>query len=323
MSKSISPTALGAFVIGAIILIVAAVLIFSSGSFFSQNYTAVAVFPGNVKGLVVGAPVEMRGVKIGSVKSIEILFDKKSKSITVPVYLEINPNALSDVPYSNQSSKVSSNEEWRRELSSLIKVGLKAELSLKSLVTGQLIVDVDFYPDSPINLSNIDDRYPEIPTRKTMTDRVISSLQKLPLPQLFTKAIKVLDDIDQLVTSQNVKETLISIRQTSLTVNQLLENMDSQITPLSKSIKTTLRDISSLTTKANQKIDPLLDSAIEAMLEARHAMSSIDDLVSKDSVTRVDLDNTLDELAKAATSIRTLTDYLERHPEALLKGKGY
>lgn len=323
MSKSVSPTALGAFVIGAIILIVAAVLIFSSGSFFSQNYMAVAVFPGNVKGLVVGAPVEMRGVKIGSVKSIEILFDKESKSITVPVYLEINPNALNEEPSAIKSSKTSSQEEWKSELNALIDVGLRAELSLKSLVTGQLIVDVDFYPDTPLNLTQIDNRYPELPTRETMTDRMINTIQKLPLQQLLSKAIKVLDDIDQLITSENIKETLVSIRQTTLSAHQLLENMDSQIKPLSTSVKSTLNDISSLTTNANRQIGPLSDSTIKAMLEAKHVMKSIDDLVGSDSVTRGDLDNTLKELAKAAKSLRSLTDYLERHPEALIKGKGY
>lgn len=323
MSKSVSPTALGAFVIGAIILIVASVLIFSSGNIFSQNYIAVAVFPGNVKGLVVGSPVEMRGVKIGSVKRIEILFDEKLKSITVPVYLEIDPSALTEEPYTKQALKTESNEEWKRELKSLINAGLKAELSLKSLVTGQMIVDVDFYPDTPVKMTQIDSRFPEIPTRETMTDRVINTLQKLPLEQLLSKAIILIDDMDKLVTSQNLTDTLLSIKQTSQTAHQLLANMDSQIKPLSSSIKSTLSDISSLTTNANKQIGSLSQSAKLAMLEAKRAMSSIDDLVNKDSVTRVDLDNTLKELAKAAKSIRMLTDYIERHPEALIKGKGY
>lgn len=323
MSKPISPTALGAFVIGAIILMVMAVLIFSSGHFFSPNHTAVVVFPGNVKGLVVGAPVEMRGVTIGSVRNIGILFNRQSKSVTVPVYLNINPNAFNDDSYTNQASTILSDDEWKSELDALIRAGLKAELSLKSLVTGQMIVDVDFHPEVPINLTHIDSRYPEIPTQETITDRLINSLEKLPLQQLLNKAIILLDSIDKLVTSQELKDTLVSIRQTSREAHKLLVNIDSQVEPVSTSIQSTLTEISSLSLNVNQQIEPLSETAKMAILETNHAMNSIDDLVSKDSTTRADLANTLNELAKAAKSIRTLTDYLEQHPEALIKGKGY
>ncbi len=323
MSKSVSPTAVGTFVIGAIILTVAAVLLFSSSDLFTRTYTAVAVFPGNVTGLTVGAPVEMRGVRVGHVKEINILMDMKSKSVTVPVYLEITRSALKDMSNTDLSSEILSQKEWELEVNTLIEAGLKAELSLKSLVTGQLIVDVDFRPDTPINLTHIDTRYPELPTVETITDRVISQLQDLPLQELVSKAILLLENIDQVVTSQEVKDTLINIKQATQDAHKLLANVDAQVKPLSTSAKSTLNDISSLARNVDGQIQPLSESVIAALGKAKNALNSIDDLVGKDSATRADIENVLNELSKAANSIRTLTDYLEQHPEALIKGKGY
>ena len=323
MNKPVSSTAVGAFVIGALILIVVAVLLFSSGSLFTQTYTAVAVFPGNVKGLTVGAPVEMRGVRIGSVKNISILTDLKSKSVTVPVYLEITRNSMKNMAFQDLSSNVLTEEEWAHKVDSLIKAGLKAQLSLQSMVTGQLVVDVDFYPDAPINLTHIDTRYPEIPTVETITDRVINQLQNLPLPELVNKAVRLLDNIDQLVSSQEVRDTLHNIKLVTLDAHKLLTNVDAQVEPLSSSAKSTMGDISSLARNVDGQVQPVSESAIAALNEAKAALNSIDDLVGKDSATRADLENALNELSKAANSIRTLATYLEQHPEALIKGKGY
>ena len=323
MSKPVSSTAVGAFVIGALILIVVAVLLFSSGNLFTQTYHAVAVFPGNVKGLSVGASVEMRGVRIGSVKSISILMDKKSKSVTVPVHLEIIRNSMKDMSFLDLSSDALSQKEWALEVNSLIKAGLKAQLSLKSMVTGQLVVDVDFHPDAPINFTHIDTRYPEIPTVETITDRMINQLQNLPLPELVSQAVRLLNNLDQLVSSQEVKDTLKNIKLVTQDAHKLLTNVDAQVKPLSTSAQSTLGDISSLARNVDGQVQPVSASAIAALDEAKTALNSVDDLVGKDSATRADLENALNELSKAANSIRTLTTYLEQHPEALIKGKGY
>ena len=323
MSKSASPTVVGSFVIGAILLTVAAVLLFSSGTLFTKTYTVVAVFPGNVKGLAVGAAVEMRGVRIGSVSDIKILTDMKTKTVTVPVYFEVERSSMKDMAFQDLSADELSKEEWENEVEALIEAGLKAQLSLKSLVTGQMIVDVDFHPDAPIKLTDIDSRYLEMPTIETITDRVINKLRDLPLTELVSKAIRLLENIDQVVTSQEVRETLANMQQVTEDAHQLLTNVDAQVEPLSSSVKTTMNDISSLTRTVDGQVKPLSESAVAALNEAKSALSSIDDLVGKDSATRADLESALQELSRAANSIRNLTDYLEQHPEALIKGKGY
>src|ERR687892_2432980 len=89
MSKQASPTLIGAFVIGAIALVVAGLLVFGSGTFFADRLTWVTYFPGSVKGLRVGAPVNFRGVRIGEVTGIQVLYDENDGSMVIPVVMEV------------------------------------------------------------------------------------------------------------------------------------------------------------------------------------------------------------------------------------------
>ncbi len=330
MSKSVSPTAIGTFVIGAIILIVVSVLLFSSGNLFSKSYTVVAVFPGTVRGLTVGAPVEMRGVRIGSVTEITVLTDMKTKKITVPVYLEILRGSIKDMAFQQLSDQELTTEQWQQEVNSLIKAGLRGQLSLKSLVTGQLIVDVDFHPNTPINLTHVDTRYIELPTIETVTDRFINKLQELPIDALFHKTVKLIDDIDHLVSSKETINILKNVDKVTQETNELLAYVNAQAGPLNNSVQsvlthseTTLKDISSLASNLDTQVKPLSDSAKAALDEGHSALAGIDSLVGEDSATRQDLENALNALAKAADSLRILAEYIEQHPEALIQGKGY
>ncbi len=323
MSRPINPSAVGFFVIGAIVLIVAAVLLFSSGHLLSRTFTLVAVFPGSLKGLTVGASVEIRGVRIGSVKDIKVLTDLKSKSITVPVYLEIVRDSMEDMAFHSRASEEKTKQEMLRELDSLIRAGLRAQLSLKSMVTGQLVVDIDFHPDTPIHLTGVDERYPEIPTVEAITDRMINQIQNLPLQDLVYKAVQLLENLDHLLNSQDVRGTLANIHQATQRTNHLLKHVDAQIEPLSASIQSTLTGIATLTRHIDGQVQPVLAAAMTTLSAARKTLHHVDELIGKDSTTRADMERALTELAKAAASLRTLSDYLERHPEALLKGKGY
>ncbi len=315
MSKKANPTAVGGFVIGAMVLIIIGVMLFSSGQFFSRTYKVMAVFPGNVQGLNIGAAVVLRGVRIGSVTNIDVILDNQTKAITVPVYMEIERgtvknSALKDLAMSETE------KEWKQEAEALIHGGLRAQLKLQSLVTGQMIIDLDFYPDTPIMLSHIDDHIIEVPTVETITDKLVNQFEQIPLQAIADKFLDTLDGINTLVRSKELKET---IHNTNLTLIQLQQTLNSVDTALN----TTLKDISKLTRHVDGQIESLTDSAITTLNEANSTLTSIDNLVGKDSATRAELDNALDELTKATRSLRILMNYLERHPESLLKGKDY
>ena len=132
MSKPANKTMIGLFVLGAIALVVVAIVTLGSGKLFKRTTTAVCYFEGSVGGLNEGSPVVFRGVKIGTVKDIAFRFDPKKVHVTIPVFIELE-----------QRRKGVTKEEIVDTYKQLIDRGLKAQLEMQSIVTGQLQVALD------------------------------------------------------------------------------------------------------------------------------------------------------------------------------------
>jgi len=339
MSKQASKTAIGGFVLIAIGLLIVGVIAFGGGKFLKKTSEYVLFFEGSVKGLNVGAPVVFRGVQIGSVKNIVLRANLRTLTAKIPVVIEV---VRGRVEVEEQIGTLHEN------LQKLIDVGLRAELSMESLVTGQMMVELDFKPDTPVRLVGGETGYLEIPTVVSALDRFAQSLQKLPIEELFNKIMGAVEGISKVV---NAPELMAGVKSLNLAMDdarKLLNDVDAQIEPLANTATTTmndfgtlakdvdkqvdplakeatgaLRDYRKLSRNLNAKVTPLSKSALAALDAARSALKSIDGLVGKDSATRADLDTTLKELAAAARSIRVLADYLQQHPDALIKGKGY
>ena len=144
MSKQANKKAIGAFVLVALALAVAAIVVFGSGKFFVKRYQFVAFFQGSVKGLRVGAPVVFRGVKIGEVTKMMIYADRAKGTFEIPVILEIEEDNVRSI-----GPEVKDQKQYTQ---ALIKSGIRAQLQMQSLVTGQLMINLDFYPDTPVRL---------------------------------------------------------------------------------------------------------------------------------------------------------------------------
>jgi paraquat-inducible protein B len=163
VSARANPTAIGAFVVGAIALAVAGLVILGGLQIFKKELPFVMFFEGSLGGLDIGAPVEIRGVKIGTVTRIR-LFARKQQ---IAVYVNIDPSLL---PKGSEvvAGKVVAVEE-------LIKDGLRAQLQTQSLLTGQLLIYLDYFPGTPIVLTRLDPTVPEIPTVPTSPSTRIHS----------------------------------------------------------------------------------------------------------------------------------------------------
>ena len=161
MNGKASKTLIGAFVVGAVILIVAGLMVFGGGKFMKKTQEFVCFFEGSVKGLSVGAPVLVGGVKIGSVKSVSIEYNPKTLAFYVPVIIEAQLDKIRLI----KGKRIPMDEMLPR----LIKRGLRAQLTMGSLITGQLIIELDYHPDTPANSLS--------PTRNTRKFR--------PYPPLF------------------------------------------------------------------------------------------------------------------------------------------
>ena len=347
MSKKANATAIGGFVVGAVFLFIMGIVIFSKGTFWLEKPTRVLYFEGSVAGLDVGAPVNFRGVRIGTVSKVLVRVNFNNKMIRTPVYIEIDRNRISEM------GGMAESEERQEFVQELIQRGLRAQLKIQSLITGMLAVELDMHPGSPINLVGADPDYLEIPTIPSSIEELTNRFEKLELDELVNSLMQVVKSIDHAARAPEIKKTIHDLDETLISIQQLAKNIDSQVEPLTTSLQgaseaasitlevtqemissvkvelsKALKDIQKLTQKIDSQIQPLADSIDQTSIAARDAfeegkktLSAVDDFAGENSPERYELKKTLKELSSAARAVRELARYLERNPNALVSGK--
>ena len=333
MARQASKTLIGAFVVGAVALAVVGVTVIGSGKFFHSRPTFVMFFSGSITGLSVGSPVEFRGVKVGEVTKIAAVFDPRDVSITIPVYIEFDPKSLV------ASGQGSAGEDWNlldptrrasRYFQPLLDKGLKAQLEFQSLVTKQLYINLDFRPDVPAKLTGLEAKYPEIPTIPSLQEQIAATMQKLP-----EKLMSATDGIDRLVNSPTTQATLQDLALAIRDLDGLIRDVRSEVKPLAASLRATSDAAQRTFTQAERTLSLKEGPAAEVAAGMKHTLqeadASLDQMRSTlDSYQRLavqnagvgyDLSKTLGEFQAAARSVRSLADYLELHPEAVLAGR--
>jgi len=312
-------TLIGAFVVGAVALAAVGITVFGSGKFFQKQLTFVMFFEGSITGLSVGSPVEVRGVRVGQVTKIAAVFDPKDLSIAIPVYIEVDPKSLI-VSGSEDARSVFSGQRLHEPM---LAKGLKAQLDIQSFVTGQLYIKLDFYPDRPTRLLGLDARYPEIPTIPSLQDQILQTLQKLP-----EKIVTIADGIARLVNSPAAQDSLSHL-------DGLIQSIATEITPLMTSFRATSDTARNTFVQAEKTLAmregrsaEMSASFTDAMKKAgasldqmRSTLESYQKLAVDNANLGYDLTRTLGDLDAATRSVRSLAEYLELHPEAVLQGK--
>src|SRR5437763_15020411 len=218
MSTKVSPTLIGAFVIGAVALIVIAILLVGSGRLCRQTRDFVLYFDNSVNGLRVGAPVKFKGVEVGTVKDIRLQLEKGEVN-KIPVIIEID---LEKLTLRGATPQIAVDREAFHKA---VVDGFRGQLEMESLVTGLLYVALDFFPGTPINFvqqDNVNNKYPEIPTlpisleqAKGAVDRILNKLEEIDFKRLIDSLTKTSDEVGQLVSvnSPKVKSILQSMDQ--------------------------------------------------------------------------------------------------------------
>lgn len=330
MSKPASKTLIGLFVVVAVVLAVLAIALFGSGRFFTTRPKFVMYFSGSVNGLAVGSPVQFRGVKIGEVTSITATLDK-NLSVVIPVYVEFDPESLS-VP--DELKKAIQGKRYPY-FHKMVAKGLKAQLRMKSLITGQLYVALDFYPDKPIILMGLEKNYPEVPTIPSTSDVLMATLEKVPLTEIANKLQKVVDGVERIVNSPEMAGSVKNLDASLRDLNILIRHVDSEVKPLTASLKDTSDAARGAFSQAEKtlafnegkpgevatNLQNTLEKVDATLEDLRLGIVTYEKLADRNMNIGYDLSKTLQEIEGAARSIRGLTDYLERHPEALVKGK--
>jgi paraquat-inducible protein B len=329
MSKKISPTLIGAFVLGALALVVVAVVALGSGRFFRQTREFVLYFDSSVNGLRVGAPVKFKGVEIGAVKDIRLQLEKGAQVNKIPVIIEIDLEKL---------TSRGATSEVARDLPSfhkaIVEMGLRGQLLMESLVTGLLYIGLDLFPNSPVRLVQTAGghyQYPEIPTTPTTLEqaqdaatRIMAKIEELDFKGLTKSLTETVDGINQLVNSPDLKASLRALQQTMPKVDEALvsmrktaTSMDQGVVSLSKSFEQT----SDATREAMQQAVIALKQTDGALKAAETVMVNVSGVMDQDSPMFYEFRRSMKEISAAARTLRLLSGYIERNPRVLIFGK--
>jgi paraquat-inducible protein B len=198
---------------------------------YQNTLKYVMYFNGSVRGLTVGAPVQLRGIPIGRVTDINLELDKKTAEIHIPVTVELEPDRIKEI---NDDNSISDKDIMTR----LINKGLRAQLQTGSLLTGQLLVDLDFHPKSKIVLNDNQSVYPEFPTTASSLEQfthsanvIMDKVSKLPLEDLTAEAnttLKSLQNTSKAATGMltTAQGTLTSADKTMTSAHQVLSILE-------------------------------------------------------------------------------------------------
>lgn len=250
---------------------------------YAKKFPLLLYFDQSVHGLVSGAVVEFRGLPIGRVLEINLDFDFKTQTLRVPVLIEIEPERLR--LHNDQGA------EFPLVLERLVSLGLRAQLKTGNLLTGQAIIDLDLHPGAPLQKLNRADQDLVLPTLAGSQTDLVSSLSSLA---------QKLEQIPYAQLSDKLRQSMEAFRTTLAQTQQLLASVDRDLLPSATAT---------------------LGEAQKALVQLEQTASQLQQTVDAEAPLSRETTQAMSELARAARSMRLLTDYLEQHPDALLRGK--
>jgi paraquat-inducible protein B len=319
MNKKISPTLIGAFVVGALALVVLAVIAFGSGRLFRQTKQFVLYFENSVNGLNIGAPVKFKGVEIGSVKNILLELEKDMAVQRIPVIIEID---LEKLTAKGASGMVARDSNAFRHA---IEQGLRGQLRMESLLTGVLYIGLDIFPGTPAKFFQAEGgKYQEIPVVPTVMEqaqdtatKILAKLKEIDFKALIDSVTQTVKGVDKLVNAPEIKSILQSL-------NQTVPKMDAAIASITRLANTADGKVTTLTADFEQTsaaARQALEQTQATLKQTEAAITNIQTVTDPDSPTLYELRKTLREVSSAARSLRLMTNFLERNPRALIFGK--
>ncbi|MDO9103736.1 MAG: MlaD family protein [Methylovulum sp.] len=331
MSKPVNPYTIGLFMVGALILLIAAVMIFGGGQMLKKKTEYVIYFDSALNGLNIGAPVTLQGVQVGTVKEISLELVQNAARIIKPVVIELNSEMVLDAD-GQPFQAATTLKEQQQNAKRLIDAGLKAQLQTQSLLTGLLYVEFNFHHDDPLKLTGLHYKdlveLPAVPTTedqiRSTADDILNKIKQLPLEDMIKDLGATLKAVRDIATSDELKNNRVALTKTLAETEKLMTTMNRNLAPMLGNMNATVTDTQTLVRQFSRDIKPVLvatektlDAANSVLQESKNSLGSIETLAAPDAP----LWQSLEALREAAQSTRELTDYLQRHPDSIVYGK--
>lgn len=322
MATTRNYTIIGGFLIGALVLLAAAILTFGGTKLFSHSRQAVIFFNQSVLGLSQGSRVLFRGVQIGTVKQVQIRLDPKAGKSHIAVTIEITGDAVM-----LNGKKRPSN----LTIPQLVQRGLRAQLVVYSYVTSQLAVNLDFEPGTQPKFA-VDPHQlelPEIPAVPSEIEQLKDQVANLPWKQTLTTVNQTMQSMISLANDldKTLNQLAPNLEKTTTTTRKTLDAVREAVNANNKELQATIRSMHELTDHANKQL-VARNKQLTALLNNAHQISQSLSKLSKnlaamsnpDSGTRQDIQSTLRDLSASAANLRHFSETIERDPHALLFG---
>jgi paraquat-inducible protein B len=243
-----------------------------------------ARFPGGGGDIGPGSSVQLEGAEVGEVTDSRLQFDDASQSLITRVTIEIDPSRLEIV---NGRTAISGDpaQALEHRLANLVTRGLRAHLVAANFLTGNKVVALDMMHHlPPAHIAQVDG-FAELPvTRSTDLSTILASVQQL------------LHRLDAATAGPELGHAI-------------------------KELDRTLTNLEHVTAEVEPQLNPLMSSLREAAQAAQRTLQAANNMLGTSAASGADLPRLIRELTEAARSLRDLADYLERHPESLIRGR--
>jgi paraquat-inducible protein B len=323
MSMRANPTAIGLFLIGAIVLAVAGTATLASTAWFEKRSTFISFFQETVNGLDRGAPVKFQGVPVGTVTEILIQIDERDKTFQVPVEYEIDLKRLTT--QLGTYVDLAQPDVLRQQVAD----GLRAQLQMESIVTGQLYVELTYRADAAApEFEARPTAWPEIPT----TPSLLAALGT-GAGSLVADVLRVLLRVNVMLEEVDMQEINAAVVASAQAVERLVDSPEiraamKQVPGMTAQVNRTMAEVQRTAERAGAMIDPLqlqlegTNAEMVAMLQSlRRTLDETHGMLSTDSGLGAGLQQALASMRDAADALRLLATSLEQNPDMLIRGK--
>jgi len=351
MPKRVSPTLIGAFVVAGLALMATAIVFIAGNDLFKRTERAVMYFGGSIYGLQVGAPVVFRGVRVGSVASIEVIYDRANDRFVIPVVADLERDAVTGIGGPRDDASQRSDGP---ALAGLVRRGLRAQLQMQSLLTGLLYVDIDIRKQPAVTNTTPRDALPnpvvarnaiEIPTTDTAVQALKNQLDGMDFRRLLDDVSMIASSARGLVAGPELRTAIEDLAVITGSVKRLATRLESRVDPLAAAATSTL----ARTGSAAQRVGDAADAVSTTATSLARTSDSVSQAVAPDSLLMLKLHaaaaevagaaaalrgaagsedgvvrqttRAMQDLSRAARALRELADTLDRQPQSLLRGR--
>ena len=338
--RKVNPTLVGAFVLGAIGLIMAVVILFGGGKLFRPTAPVVMYFEGSVQGLQLGSAITFRGVDVGKITGVQLQYDASTQKVYIPVSGVLYADSMNLVgATAAEIAEIEAERGTGKMLRHFIDKGLRAQQSLPNFVTNQVNVTVDFFPHLPATFIQPEPKQaveiPTVPSEMTQVtatlQNLVEKLSKLPLDEIIGDGRQVLAGASKLVNDPQMAQIIANANQTLAEAKEAVSALDAKLKPILGNVEQVSGGAKTTVAEANQRltelkatirdVDRTLGGAQTSMGNADRLVGTVGGLLEPGSPLTYELINTLREVASAARSARGLMNTIERDPNALLLGR--